>query len=216
MNPNFELFSESRLIEALNKYKDYSPKELLTAIKQEVDNFANEAEQADDITMLALKVTAATDITANSAKSDLKSNVNNKVNTGTMKKLEIEAKIENLHTVFDFINAELEKYDCPMDLQNNINLAIEEIFTNIAEYAYESAAGNVVISISAGDKTIITIEDTGKPYNPLEHDDPNLDAPLLEREIGGLGIFLTKKLMDNVEYMRIENKNVLTITKRIR
>jgi len=194
MNANSELFSESRLLEALNKNKNLPPKELLKAIKQEVDIFADGTEQADDITMVALKI--------NTAKR-------------TIKKLEIEAKIENLNKILDFINTELKEYDYPSNLQNDINIAVEEIFANIANYAY-TTTGNATLSISAGEKTTITIEDMGKPYNPLEHTDPNLDTPLMEREIGGLGIFLAKKLMDNIEYTYTENKNILTMTKKIR
>ncbi len=102
---------------------------------------------------------------------------------------------------------------------------MEEIFVNIANYAYAAdggdspgtgdggADGAVVIFISVTDKIVIRFEDTGKSYNPLENPDPDLDKPLMERDIGGLGVFLVKKMMDNVEYSRVGNRNVLVMTK---
>jgi len=133
-----------------------------------------------------------------------------------MKELIVEAKIERINEVFDFINAELEHHTCPPELQSNINIAAEEIFTNIANYAYPSAKGNAVISITVGEEAVIRFEDTGKPYNPLEHPAPDLDKPLMERKIGGLGIFLVKNLMDKVEYVRMDDKNLLVLTKKIK
>jgi len=193
LNKDNELFSEQRLLEAFNKYGDYQPKELLHAIKQEIDSFAEDTEQADDITMLVLKVNSITEKYA--------------------KKLEVEANIENLDAVLDFINAELP--NCPLELRNNIDVAVEEIFVNIANYAYKPDKGNVAIYISAKQKISIKFEDKGRAYNPLEQGEPDLDKPLMERKIGGLGIFLVKKLMDDVEYMRTENKNILIITKNL-
>ena len=86
---------------------------------------------------------------------------------------------------------------------------------NIANYAYVPDTGNAVILISVTDEMVIRFEDSGRPYNPLEQAVPDLNVALVEREPGGLGVFLVKKLMDNVEYARAENKNVLVITKAI-
>jgi len=144
-----------------------------------------------------------------------------------MKKLEIKASLENLNKALDFISTELEQRGCPQDIQGKIELAVEEIFVNIANYAYAAdggdspdsgdggADGAVVIFISVTDKIVIRFEDTGKPYNPLEKPGPDLDKPLMERDIGGLGVFLVKQLMDKVEYSRVGNKNVLIMTKGI-
>jgi len=129
------------------------------------------------------------------------------------KKLEIKASLENLNKVLEFINTELDKGGCPQDIREKIEVAVEEIFVNIADYAYSPDSGNAVISISVTDKIVISFEDTGKAYNPLDKQEPDLDKPLLERDIGGLGVFLVKKLMDNVEYSRVDNKNVLVMTK---
>jgi len=192
---NNELFGEQRLVEALNKNKDCYPQDLLQAIKREVDGFANGTEQADDITMLALKIS-----------EDPQSLV---------KKIKLQAKVENLKRVIDFVNKELVRINCPHDTLDRINVAVEEIFVNIANYAYEQGAGDVTLSVTAAEKAVIKFEDCGKPYNPLECADPNLETDLSRREIGGLGIYLVKKLVDSIEYSRADNKNILTIIKNI-
>ena len=193
LNKDNELFSEQRLLKVLNKYGESPPKELLPAVKQEIDSFAEGTEQADDITMLALKV--------------------NTISERYAKKLEVEADVGNLDTVLDFINMEL--FDYPAELRSNVDVAVEEIFVNIVNYAYKPDKGDVAIYISTKQKISIKFEDKGREYNLIEQDDPDLDKPLMEREIGGLGVFMVKKLMDEIEYMRIGNKNVLVITKNL-
>jgi len=195
MSHDKELFGEQRLVNALNENIDCYPQDLLQAIKRKVDIFANGVEQADDITMLALKVSE---------------NPDKKV-----KKIKLQAKIENLSRVIDFVNKELVKSDCSYDMLDRINVAVEEIFVNIANYAYMPDIGDVTLSVSAEDKAVIKFEDGGKPYNPLECADPNLETDLSNREIGGLGIYLVKKLVDSIEYSRVDDKNVLIITKNL-
>ena len=132
-----------------------------------------------------------------------------------MKELIVETTIESLTKVIDFVHEELAQKTCPQELRDTISLAVEEVFTNIANNAYQPATGNAAISITVGEEAVIRFADTGKPYNPLERPEPDLDKPLMEREIGGLGIFLVKKIMDKVEYGRIDDKNVLVIRKKI-
>jgi len=193
MNVNKQLFGEHRLIAALNTGKDCPPKELLSVVKREVDKFADGAQQADDITMLAIKI--------------------NDVTNASVKNLKIEAATEKLGEVISFVAAELEKAAFPPDIITSVCIAVEEIFVNIADYAYKPDNGNVDISISTKEKTIIKFEDTGRPYNPLEQPSPNLDKPLNEREIGGLGVYMVRNIMDNVEYSYIGDKNILVLTK---
>jgi len=200
MNRQRELFGEQRLAAALNANRDMKPKELLPAVKREVDKFADGTEQADDITMLALKINNTEDTPDNASGC-------------TEKKLEVNASVENLDTVLDFVNTELEQNGCPSDIKGEIDIAVEEVYMNIANYAYVPDTGNAVIIISVTDKAVIRFEDNGKPYNPLEQAAPDLNIPTAEREPGGLGIFLVKKLMNSVDYSRFENKNVLVITK---
>ena len=132
-----------------------------------------------------------------------------------MKELIITANVENLDEVIGFVNTELERSGCSPGLQSQIVLAVEEIFVNIANYAYAPASGSVAICLAVGEEVVIRFEDTGKFFNPLERAEPDLDKPLMEREIGGLGIYLVKKTMDKIDYSRIDDKNVFTMTKKI-
>jgi anti-sigma regulatory factor (Ser/Thr protein kinase) len=130
-----------------------------------------------------------------------------------MKELSIDANIENLDAVLAFIESELEATNFPAELQQRISIAVEEIFMNIANYAYSPEVGGVAIRISIGDGVTIEFEDKGKPYNPLERKNPNMNIPLEDREIGGLGIFMVKQMMDSVKYEYTEGKNIFTIMK---
>jgi len=130
-----------------------------------------------------------------------------------MKELSIDAKTENLDTVLKFIADELET--ASMQLQTQIAIAVEEVFVNIANYAYRPDVGSAVIRIAISDEIVIEFEDNGKPYNPLERIDPDITLRAEEREIGGLGIFMVKKIMDAVEYKNEDNKNHLIIRKAI-
>jgi sigma-B regulation protein RsbU (phosphoserine phosphatase) len=195
MSKDNELFGEQRLLAALNENKDCYPHDLLQAVKREVDNYADGTEQADDITMLVFKITESTD--------------------EPVKKIKLQAKIENLSRVINFVNTELEKNNCKPDKHDMIDVAVEEIFVNIANYAYEPGTGDVTMFVSVTDKAEIRFEDKGKYYNPIECADPNLDTDLSHREIGGLGVYLVKKLVDSIEYSRIDGKNILTITKNL-
>lgn len=132
-----------------------------------------------------------------------------------MKELTIEAIDENLDAVLEFVGGELDAADCPIKIKRQIFIAVEEIFINIANYAYSPEVGSAVIRVCAGSEAVIEFEDTGKPYNPLEKNDPNIDADAEERELGGCGIFMVKNLMDVVEYRHVENKNILLIKKMI-
>jgi anti-sigma regulatory factor (Ser/Thr protein kinase) len=133
-----------------------------------------------------------------------------------MKELNIEARIENLDPVLDFINDEIDKIDCPLKTKKQIDIAAEEIFVNIANYAYDSGTGSALIRIIISDHEVwLEFEDSGKPYNPLEKDDPDISASAEDRAIGGLGILMTKKMMDTVEYQYKDSKNLLKVKKNI-
>ncbi len=129
-----------------------------------------------------------------------------------MKELSIEARVENLDTVLDFVNAQIG--ECPARTQNQIRIAVDEIFSNIARYAYHPEVGDAMVRIIAGEDIIIEFEDSGTAYNPLSLEDPDTSLPTMEREIGGLGVFLVKKLMDSVSYRREGDRNILTIKKK--
>ena len=133
-----------------------------------------------------------------------------------MNQLKTEAKTENLEIINDFLAENL--IGCPMKLLMQTQLAVEEIFVNIAHYAYKDKTGDVnVLCELDKEKNLFTIifEDTGIPFDPLKRDDPDVTATAEERDIGGLGIFLTKKLMDEVHYENKDGKNILMLIKKI-
>lgn len=135
-----------------------------------------------------------------------------------MKELITKAKTENADKVVEFVNAELEALNCPMKAQTQIDIAIDEIFSNIANYAYNPEIGEAKVKIDVTENpvsVIITFIDNGKPYNPLKNADPNTTAKLEERDVGGLGIFMVKKTMDAVEYEFKDGQNILKIKKNI-
>lgn len=135
-----------------------------------------------------------------------------------MKELSLEAKIENVDRVIEFINAELDALGCSSKTKIEINVAADEIFANIANYAYKPNIGNATIQIEVIDNSkavVITFIDKGIPFDPLIKKDPNVALSAEERDIGGLGIYIVKKTMDKVEYEYKDNQNILKITKKI-
>lgn len=133
-----------------------------------------------------------------------------------MKEIVLPAKIENIPAATDFVNAALEDADCPMKAQMQIDVVIDELFGNIAQYAYPDGTGDVKVGIDVTDNAATLIfTDRGTPYNPLERKDPDTDAAIEDRDVGGLGIFLVKKTMDDVKYEFSNGKNILTIIKRL-
>lgn len=135
-----------------------------------------------------------------------------------MKEITIDAAIENIEKVTDFINAELEALECPMKAEMQIDVAIDELFGNIAHYAYSPETGTAVVRFEVVKEplaVIITFIDNGKPFNPLSKAEPDTTLSAEEREIGGLGIFLVKKTMDSIEYEYKDGKNVLMIKKSL-
>jgi anti-sigma regulatory factor (Ser/Thr protein kinase) len=130
-----------------------------------------------------------------------------------MDELIIEAKIENLEQVLAFV--ESHTGDFPLKSQHHINIAVDEIFTNISNYAYQNETGTAVIRIAVDDAVVIEFEDNGVPYDPTGEAEPDVTRPADEREPGGLGIFMAKNLMDTVEYRREGVKNILTLKKGV-
>ena len=132
--------------------------------------------------------------------------------------LEIEARVENLGVVQGFIGERLERADCPMKTQMQIDVAVEEIFVNIASYAYAPLTGIAKIRVEITEDpatAVITFADRGTPYDPLAKRDPDIHAPADERSVGGLGIFMTKKMMDEVNYEYRDGENILILKKKL-
>ncbi len=132
--------------------------------------------------------------------------------------IRIEALTENLQTVLDFVDGKLSKTGASMKAVMQIDVAVEELFVNIAHYAYAPDTGTAVIRVETdldNNQVLITFTDTGKPYNPLEKPDPDVTLSAEERDIGGLGIFMVKKSMDDMKYEYKDGQNILTIVKRL-
>ena len=135
-----------------------------------------------------------------------------------MKELVIAAERENLPKAQAFIDELLEGALCPPLTQTVIDVAVEEIFVNIASYAYEEDAGDVVVQVAMHEKPLsaeISFIDSGIQYDPLSKPDPDITLSVKERKKGGLGIFMVKESMDDVRYEYMDGKNILTIKKNL-
>ena len=133
-----------------------------------------------------------------------------------MFELTLDAVVENLDEVLAFLDQHLEELDCPMRLQLQLDVAIEEIFVNVAHYAYAPNKGDVTVQFSSEDDVAtITFIDSGVPYDPLAKPDPDITLSAEQREIGGLGIYMVKKTMDEMRYEYRDGQNVLTMVKKL-
>lgn len=133
-----------------------------------------------------------------------------------MKELILQASVEHLEDVQEFVRGEMEAADCSLKVMSQVEIAVEEIYVNIAHYAYPSGEGDVAIRCDVSkDAANITIQflDAGIPFNPLGKKDADISLSAEERSIGGLGILMVKKLMDEVTYRYEEGRNILTIVK---
>ena len=135
-----------------------------------------------------------------------------------LKEMTVEATVENIPSVTDFVNGELEALDCPMKAEMQIDIAIDELFGNIAHYAYDPETGPATVRVEVEDDpmcVVITFIDHSKPYDPLSQKDPDVTLSADEREVGGLGVFLVRKTMDDVSYEYRNGQNILRIKKNI-
>lgn len=136
-----------------------------------------------------------------------------------MKEITVQATLENIAVVTGFVNAELDRVNCPAESRVQIDIAVDEIFGNIANYAYKPEEGPATVRIETGKNPLsvsISFVDHGMKFNPLSSGDPDTTLPARQRRIGGLGIFMVKKTMDDVTYDYVNGENILTIRKRIR
>ncbi len=188
-----ELYGEKRLIDKLNSITDadISAENILKEIKSDVDAFADEEPQADDITMLAL---------------NYKGFVGND-------SILLEANIDNYAKLIDWLDKKCDEAGIESSYKTKLNIAVEEIFANVANYAYPTNEGNVKVIFKVIDKNQVEMKfiDAGTPYNPLEKVDPDITLSVEDRPIGGLGIFMVKNYMDEVSYTHEHGNNILTI-----
>lgn len=135
-----------------------------------------------------------------------------------MKELTVDAVVENIPIVTDFVNEQLMPHDCSIKIQAQIDIAIDELFGNIAHYAYDPDVGSATVRVELVKEpltVVITFIDHGVSYNPLKQDEPDTTLLAEERKIGGLGIYMVKKSMDNIYYEYKDGQNILTIKKKL-
>ncbi|MBQ6431007.1 MAG: SpoIIE family protein phosphatase [Oscillospiraceae bacterium] len=184
------LYGTERMLAALNAAADAAPKEALRAVRQDIDRFVQDAPQFDDITMLCLAL---------------------KEDSPAGKTLHAETRQITPEHVRQFVEAILTQHNTARSCAAKIYVAVDEIIANILQY---SGAKTLDVSCLANTESItISFSDDGSPYNPLEREDPDVTLTAEERSIGGLGIFMVKNIMDDVDYAYRDGRNVLTIKK---
>ena len=191
-------FGLINMLKTLNQHKDEDPSMIIHHVKEGIDKFVGSDEQFDDITMLCVQYNG----------SKMKNIVS----------YECEADIANLEAMLNPIMDKLRLIGVNQKLMYQINLALEELFVNVAHYAYYPNKGIIHIQYQIKDapkRLIVTIKDEGTPFNPLESEEPDLNAPIQERKIGGLGLFIVKRTMDDIKYTRENGSNILEITKQL-
>ena len=194
-----KLYGEDRLLDFMNQNATVEAVSLLPALKNNIDEFVGEAPQFDDITMLMFDYIP-------------------EQGGAQMTNKTFPAKVDALSDVLGFVDQTLEHYECPMKIQTAICVAIEEVFVNVAHYAYGDGEGDMTLGIGFDEEShsiIFRMTDKGVPFDPLKKPDPDITLSADEREIGGLGIFITKKTMDTVTYSYENGENILTMIKKI-
>ena len=202
VNNKMELFGKEHLIESLNKYQDEAPKGIIENVKSDIDEYAKNKEQFDDITMLCIAYYGAS----------------KKASDSGIYETTIEADVNMLHDVQTSIRRMAESVEYDKSKLMQLDLVVEEIFVNIASYAYTPYKGNVTVraELVNDDTTMkVTFIDKGREYNPLAKEDPDVTAAAKDRTIGGLGIYLTKQFTEDQEYEFVDMKNVFTFYKNI-
>ena len=198
ISSGMEQYGTARMLRALNDAGDCPLREALAAVQKDLAAFVGGEDQFDDITMLNF-----TYIGPEKAVNDTD-------------RLTVEAKKENLDKALSFVENRLEEAGCSVKARTQICVAAEEIFINIASYAYAPETGDAVISVKVDGETAgIEFRDRGIPFDPLARPDPDVTLSAEERGIGGLGIYMVKKTMDEVLYRRENGENVLTIRKKL-
>jgi sigma-B regulation protein RsbU (phosphoserine phosphatase) len=189
-----QMFTIDNMVKSLNNHKGEKPKGICEGIINDVNNFVDGSEQFDDMTMVCFEY--------------------DDQQVSNEKELVVSADTANLDKVNSFI---LNGLDLNPKTEMQITLSVEEIFVNIANYAYGDKSGDATVKVkNENDVLSISFIDSGTPYNPLENNEPDITLDAKDRPIGGLGIFLVKKNMDSVEYEYKDNKNILTMTKKLK
>ena len=208
-NAAHELFGEERMMEGLRVTGDRLPEQLIESMQQAVAEFVGDAEQSDDLTMFAIRLLDHTPYT-----------IHHTPKAESHYSLVMRNDIQQIPTLAEWI----DMIGLPQDLNMPINLALEEAVINVMLYAYPGGSGQVLVeceikskveSQKSKEEVVFTITDSGVPFDPTKQEDPDVTQSAEDRPIGGLGIFLVRQIMDDIRYERKDNKNILTLTKRI-
>ena len=187
-NSNDEMYGDDRLLDEVSGLAHMNPTNLIKYLKNSVNKFVGDAPQFDDMTMLAFRLKREEEI-------------------GTE-----EILIPNMDSVTEaatYFERRMELLDVPMKTASKVGIIIDEIYSNVVRYSGATLAK--VNCVVEGDLLRLTIKDNGVEYNPLEKDDPDITLSAEEREIGGLGIFMVKKMAERMDYNRINGKNIMEI-----
>lgn len=202
-NSNGEMYGEQRLYEYLNNIQETEPIIIEEKIKNTIQNYTDSAPQSDDITMLIFKYNGSTNTGINMG-------VN--IEANNMKTFSQLVTQENYKLFYTWLHNACQEWNVNEDLANKLDMCAEEIFANVAFYAYPEKQGMIDVSLNKSDNNIILeFKDKGIEYNPLEKPDPDITLPPEERPIGGLGIYMVKSLADEIYYKRENNNNILTL-----
>ena len=192
-NSENEMFGAERMTAALRGAENESPQVIIESVDKSISAFVGEAPQFDDVTMLCLEYSG-----------------------GNEKSLAVPASIEKLGEVMDFVEEYLDGLNCSAKSKMQLMTSVEEIFVNVASYAYGADGGDAQIVAREKNGTVcIDIIDSGREYDPLQKPDPDITLSADERQIGGLGIYMTKKMVDEMKYERKNGKNILSLFKKI-
>ncbi|MBO7363815.1 MAG: SpoIIE family protein phosphatase [Lachnospiraceae bacterium] len=192
-----KMFGMARMLAALNEEPGAEPEQVLEHVRAAADGFVKDAEQFDDLTMLCMVYRGP---------------------QGDPAELETDAAVQNLQQVQDFVDRRLEDTGCPGKTRLQVATAVEEVFVNIAQYAYQPGTGSVKVQAEVRgepERLFLTFTDRGVPFDPLQKPDPDVTLGAEERGIGGLGIFMTKRIMDAVSYEYRDGCNVLVLEKNL-
>lgn len=135
-----------------------------------------------------------------------------------MKELTVDAVLDSIPIITEFVDVQLEQFGCPIKAQMQIDIAIDELFSNIVHYAYHPEVGPATVRVEVVEdplSVVITFIDQGVPYDPLSKADPDVTLPAEQREIGGLGIYIVKKNMNEITYEYKNGRNILKIRKEL-
>ncbi len=185
------LYGTDRMLEVLNEARDLPCEKLLDVVHESVNKFVGEADQFDDITMLCIEI---------------------KEKMLEMKKMSLSPFLGSLPMAMDFFREQMGESNVSAKLRSQVNVAVDEVFSNIARY---SGATVVTLGCRVTEEEIeLRFSDNGRPYDPTETPDPDMSLPAEDRKIGGLGIYMVKKTMDELHYEYTDGLNILTLIKK--